>query len=219
MRTSRIPVVTEVTWYSAIHRLNRQRSSHCTTYWKTSLVLVTIQHSNERSDRINCLTHLGSKIQRSQISAFHASYRISLRSSSIHDPSDPPLRVFTLVFSFLYISQCIANKKGGSAAPESEVPFQISYDPPRKESRSVVIRPKPRTTQTVSHRYRGIAAATCYSRATIKNDPSAGSPTETLLRLLVPPVDQVCHSSSLQFRTCALPYYKSKRLTKPTSRY
>ena len=28
-------------------------------------------------------------------------------------------------------------------------------------------------------------------RATIKNDPSAGSPTETLLRLLVPPVDQV----------------------------
>ena len=36
-------------------------------------------------------------------------------------------------------------------------------------------------------------------RATIKNDPSAGSPTETLLRLLVPPVDQVCHSSSLNF--------------------
>ena len=54
-----------------------------------------------------------------------------------------------------------------------------------------MIRSKPRTTQTVSHRYRGIAAATCYSRATIKNDPSAGSPTETLLRLLVPPVDQV----------------------------
>ena len=100
MRTSRIPVVAEATWYSAIHRLDRQRSSHCTTYWKTSLVLVTIQHSNERSDRINCLTHLGSKIQRSQISAFHASYRISLRSSSIHDPSDPPLRVFTLVIIF-----------------------------------------------------------------------------------------------------------------------
>ena len=112
MRTSRIPVVTEVTWYSAIHRLNRQRSSHCITYWKTSLVLVTIQHSNERSDRINCLTHLGSKIQRSQISAFHASYRISLRSSSIHDPSDPPFKVILLVFLSLDISQVIANKRG-----------------------------------------------------------------------------------------------------------
>ena len=130
MRTSRIPVVTEVTGYSAFHRPNRQRRSHCITYWKTSLVLVTIQHSNERSDRINCLTHLGSKIQRSQISAFHASYRISLRSSSIHDPSDPPLRVFTLVFSFLYISQCIANKRVvlPTNRSQSTAPLEISYD-------------------------------------------------------------------------------------------
>lgn len=74
--------------------------------------LVTIQHSNERSDRIDCLTHLGSKIQRSQISAFHASYRISLRSSSIHDPSDPPFRVILLVFLKLHISRGMTNKKG-----------------------------------------------------------------------------------------------------------
>ena len=145
MRTSRIPVVTEVTWYSAIHRPNRQRSSHCTTYWKTSLVLVTIQHSNERSDRINCLTHLGSKIQRSQISAFHASYRISLRSSSIHDPSDPPLRVFTLVLSFLNISQVIANKKG-------EPKLVLDFLRLQKSSRSVVFKHSPRTTNTLTHR-------------------------------------------------------------------
>lgn len=91
------------------------------TYWKTSWVLVTIQHSNERTARINWQSHLGSKIQRSQISAFHASYRISLRSSSIHDPSDPPLRVFTLVFIFLYISQFIANKKGGPVPTEVDL--------------------------------------------------------------------------------------------------
>ena len=168
-----------------------------------SLALVTIQHSNERSDRINCLTHLGSKIQRSQISAFHASYRISLRSSSIHDPSDPPLRVFTLVFiSFLYISQCIANKKGGPAQ-SSELDWKSRFRfLTTASSRSVVFRHKSRTTSTITHRYHGIAAATCYSRATIKNDPSAGSPTETLLRLLVPPVDQVYQSSPLKATGC-----------------
>ena len=151
MRTSRIPVVTEVTWYSAIHRPNRQRSSHCITYWKTSLVLVTIQHSNERSVRINWLTHLGSKIQRSQISAFHASYRISLRSSSIHDPSDPPLRVFTLVFSFLYISQCIANKRVvlPTNRSRSTAPFEISYDCKQSDA---VFGHEPRTTRTLTHR-------------------------------------------------------------------
>ena len=76
------------------------------------------------------LLHLSSKIQRSQVSAFHASYRISLRSSSIHDPSDPPLRVFTLVLSFLYISQCIANKRVvlPTNRSQSTAPFEISYD-------------------------------------------------------------------------------------------
>ena len=69
------------------------------------MVLVTIQHSNERSDRINCLIHLSSKIQRSQVSAFHVSYRISLRSSSIHDPSDPPFKVILLFIVVSYMSQ------------------------------------------------------------------------------------------------------------------
>ena len=47
---------------------------------------------------------------------------------------------------------------------------------------------------------RGQAAAP--KSATIKNDPSAGSPTETLLRLLVPPVDQVYQSSPLKATGC-----------------
>ena len=62
------------------------------------------------------LLHLSSKIQRSQVSAFHASYRISLRSSSIHDPSDPPFRVihFCLVHSHirLYSKQLFLGWRG-----------------------------------------------------------------------------------------------------------
>ena len=155
----------------------------------------------------NCLLHLSSKIQRSQVSAFHVSYRISLRSSSIHDPSDPPFRVilFCLV---LRTSVCIANSFRG-------VGPRAGFLPP-KRSAAGEARPEPGQASIAGPRTQATSGR---SRAAIKNDPSAGSPTETLLRLLVPPVDQVCHSSSLIFRPCDLPTYKSKRLTKPTSRY
>ena len=64
-------------------------------------------------------------------------------------------------------------------------------------------------------------------RLSFGNDPSAGSPTETLLRLLLPLNDQVCPTSrqkptvANQFPTLAAREgckYRSQDLTKPFNR-
>ena len=83
----------------AIDELNHQQSSH-----GKALSFSNYPAVKRACRQNNCLLHLSSKIQRSQVSAFHVSYRISLRSSSIHDPSDPPFRVILFLFSASYIS-------------------------------------------------------------------------------------------------------------------
>ena len=127
----------------------------------------------------NYAFHLSSKILRSQVSAFHANYRTLLRSSSIHDPSDPPFRVilFCLV---LRTSVCIANSFRG-------VGPRAGFLPP-KRSAAGEAGPEPGQASIAGPRTQATSGR---SRAAIKNDPSAGSPTETLLRLLVPPVGSV----------------------------
>jgi hypothetical protein len=97
-------------------------------------------------------------------SAIHTTYRISLRSSSMPEPRDPLLKVLT--FCFVYQSTAIAIKglslsTGGRA---------------RRRNR----------------RYSKIKGAISKGGlAPYGNDPSAGSPTETLLRLLLPLNDRV----------------------------
>ena len=146
----------------------------------------------------NCLLHLSSKIQRSQVSAFHVSYRISLRSSSIHDPSDPPFRVilFCLV---LRTSVCIANSFRG-------VGPRAGFLPP-KRSAAGEAGPEPGQASIAGPRTQ--ATSDVKRRATIKNDPSAGSPMETLLRLLVPPVDQVYQTLPRKVPGCPDSYRNS----------
>ena len=99
-------------------------------------------------------------------SAIHTTYRISLRSSSMPEPRDPLLKVLTdLVYRFRDSELnrvWWAAGGGGGVGPPS--PAEATY---------------------------GYVHSGFGSLGQLSNDPSAGSPTETLLRLLLPLNDRV----------------------------
>ena len=109
-------------------------------------------------------------------SAIHITYRISLRSSSMPEPRDPLLKVLNnLYFHSDFILQTEFGVSSAGAGPGAQgLPG--------------------------GRRNGGPAEATRYDKhgwevgprgPSLGNDPSAGSPTETLLRLLLPINDQV----------------------------
>ena len=117
-------------------------------------------------------------------SAIHITYRISLRSSSMLEPRDPLLKVFTI-----YVR-------------DSDDTARTEFTGPLAGTG----RPRPRGLRTDVRGSSGPAKATKVGRHRVKrrgpkppgarraplcNDPSAGSPTETLLRLLLPLNDRV----------------------------
>ena len=167
--------------------------------------------------------------------AIHISSRSWLRSSSTHEPSDPPLRIVLFIlysvkkkkrsvnppFSFqpspLFKRK---NKKTRSGGERQDTPAIKTEGPPRSPCSTEVSgrcqrvtplrhatptehaggeasRAEPTgpdrsalpvpTTTTGKRWWRG---GRRHHNATV-NDPSAGSPTETLLRLLLPLNDQV----------------------------
>jgi hypothetical protein len=99
-------------------------------------------------------------------SAIHTTFRISLRSSSMPEPRDPLLKVVTIIV----FSDADCNYKE----------FEMSYrraNPPRKHT---------------VRKDKGCTVRGCLDLLKVfDNDPSAGSPTETLLRLLLPLNDRV----------------------------
>ena len=97
-------------------------------------------------------------------SAIHITYRISLRSSSMPEPRDPLLKVF-IHSSILRRKETALNGPPGAA--EAALP--------------------PRQKGLVNN---GLGTG-ARRPAIFGNDPSAGSPTETLLRLLLPLNDRV----------------------------
>jgi hypothetical protein len=106
-------------------------------------------------------------------SAIHTTYRISLRSSSMPEPRDPLLKVVNNFGLFQFDS--IAKRLRGSL---------------RRETR----RGSNKGAHSQGHS-QGLSAPTawrpCRGGPRPGNDPSAGSPTETLLRLLLPLNDRV----------------------------
>ena len=121
-------------------------------------------------------------------SAIHTTYRISLRSSSMPEPRDPLLKVVTIV--------CI---RTGNARCKKRFLISSSGRLPHRR----------RTKGARKKRIKACGARECYlyrpglpgaatNTVKIDNDPSAGSPTETLLRLLLPLNDRVCTTFRLE---------------------
>jgi hypothetical protein len=109
-------------------------------------------------------------------SAIHITYRISLRSSSMPKPRDPLLKVL--------IEFCIVTQK---AAEDKELKcWGLWRAPPcvREAAGPALGLPAEATFEVGSQRVGESFNSFC-------NDPSAGSPTETLLRLLLPLNDRV----------------------------
>jgi hypothetical protein len=111
-------------------------------------------------------------------SAIHITYRISLRSSSMPEPRDPLLKVLTDYDNQLRLHTFRTEFMLGSSAGAG--PGARGLPGGRRNG--------------------GPAEATRYDRhgwevgprgPSLGNDPSAGSPTETLLRLLLPLNDRV----------------------------
>src|ERR1700761_2903106 len=98
-------------------------------------------------------------------SAIHITYRISLRSSSMPEPRDPLLKV--LIDISLKLRRRDAEWCGPSGAPTR--------------------RPGHPRGNRVGN-FNGLEVG---PEPSLGNDPSAGSPTETLLRLLLPLNDRV----------------------------
>ena len=94
-------------------------------------------------------------------SAIHITYRISLRSSSMREPRDPLLKVVFFIKGFTFKTESVNESDGWQVSP---LPSKVHG----------VWKLKRRAA-------RGRTAVEDFS-----NDPSAGSPTETLLRLLLP---------------------------------
>ena len=97
-------------------------------------------------------------------SAIHITYRISLRSSSMPEPRDPLLKV--LIYLLVY-SEDTKEIRVGSSGRRSGGP-----------------------EGTGRIRRRTIVCSQGFGSCKLGNDPSAGSPTETL-RLLLPLNDRV----------------------------
>ena len=132
------------------------------------------------------------RLDGSRDSAIHTKYRISLRSSSMREPRYPLPRVV-----LTYRRSRSSGEEHRSRAPARARSFvSIPWRRPRRGSlgrrdrsrrigggpRHQVPSPPPRLVKRV----RG-----SFCCAGFDNDPSAGSPTETLLRLLLPLNDKV----------------------------
>ena len=153
--------------------------------------------------------------------AIHINSRSWLRSSSTHEPSDPPLRVVCQLArppraarSFhtqeQQYEQRYENAAGATDRPRLFKPRRASFplplesgqgQVPRRKSELVARRRRPGRLSGPARRpprvlmicARGLEEPVRHVPCVFRfvNDPSAGSPTETLLRLLLPLDDQV----------------------------
>ena len=155
--------------------------------------------------------NLRSKIRWFTLSAIHTTYRISLRSSSLREPRYPLLRVvFGLCLAATFgckpvfasgsirVGVGLASTRGkqpldpqkcGVKGPLASRPAR----PPQQEERLLVKQATPPAEQGHAHSPSfQKKEKICGSTSSLPvwsdrfNDPSAGSPTETLLRLLLP---------------------------------
>lgn len=134
------------------------------------------------------------RLDGSRDSAIHTKYRISLRSSSMREPRYPLPRV-VLVSKEARIPTHTPRTGREGRALNLSIPWRfprrgslVARDEPgtRGNARGGAPKHPRRAAPPVFERVRG---SFCF--AGFDNDPSAGSPTETLLRLLLPLNDKV----------------------------
>jgi hypothetical protein len=167
--------------------------------------------SDRRGHRNTGGRNMRSRCRCSMCPAIHINSRSWLRSSSTHEPSDPPLRVVSSLrrrpvywpSADLQLS-VVRGRAVGRLAP-SDVTFKTPYvektNRPSARTARIAKRYVDLCERPPRARGRGAAAVRLYflqlCRASAAraecfgNDPSAGSPTETLLRLLLPRNNQV----------------------------
>ena len=109
-------------------------------------------------------------------SAIRITYRISLRSSSMPEPRDPLLKVFGLLVD------CSSDATGFTGFRKSSRRAPRGRSPPGLP---------PKRRRYGAHGVKSRGGWPLKPGFALGNDPSAGSPTETLLRLLLPLNDQV----------------------------
>ena len=144
-------------------------------------------------------------------SAIHITYRISLRSSSLREPRYPSTGVVVRVVGVRATDRSRRPQLGWGGGNAARRQAKHERRPPERRellhSAACPRAPNPRAPLrrgdhaggSTQRPTRGPAAARKPVRTGFGmdtgNDPSAGSPTETLLRLLLPLNDKVCVSS------------------------
>lgn len=120
------------------------------------------------------------RLDGSRDSAIHTKYRISLRSSSMREPRYPLPRVVLTFDRRRPSPRCPRTGRGGG---RRLVRFSLARSAPG------FVSPHDAPVGAPAGGCVGHVFAVCF--AGFDNDPSAGSPTETLLRLLLPLNDKV----------------------------
>ena len=137
-------------------------------------------------------------------SAIHITYRISLRSSSMREPRDPLLKVVYFLYQQLHSKHIreVCEKWHRPPDARKSRPLKEKQQQSRLEREFIT----GGDLQNV-HSWRNNKDETSVHApesqqqpvsSLYDNDPSAGSPTETLLRLLLPLNDQVWSASQQQ---------------------
>jgi hypothetical protein len=133
------------------------------------------------------------RLDGSRDSAIHTKYRISLRSSSMREPRYPLPRVILTYRRTRNSCDEHRSRVAARARPFVSIPWRrprrgslVCRDRSRQIMGKVRGTRSPRLPRFLLKRVRG-----SFCCAGFDNDPSAGSPTETLLRLLLPLNDKV----------------------------
>ncbi len=124
-------------------------------------------------------------------SAIHTRYRSLLRSSSMHEPRGPPLEVVQFFYSNNQSRQTSVIKKKKVIRGRGEKRLTPTLTSTRAVGTSGCAPGRPPVARPNDNRDGRDTVHRVRQRNANGNDPSAGSPTETLLRLLLPLNDQV----------------------------
>ena len=130
------------------------------------------------------------RLDGSRDSAIHTTYRISLRSSSMREPRYPLPRVILRSFAS---AAGETRTRSASRLSKSSFPWRQPAPCSAPDPNARRARGQGRWAEAAAppRHHVSVTCAPVVSSEANDNDPSAGSPTETLLRLLLPLNDKV----------------------------